>query len=729
MHLRILLEWAIVGLLIILLAGCSTKADDTPESIVDAQFTITLDSATDLYIEVTLDVSQITVFGELYEKSDIQAASTGDLETMGAIKLRLRQLLEEQLEETFIDATVTALSQKPTYENNRFYDEFGVTLSSTFFGMSDDVDGYDIINGVLDMGAEVMYEVTLHAETGWDNTYTLELSSSMYPPFTNGEKNVNTIRWTLQNEGGMGSSKAAKFSLQYKAPTTPTMNTEDIRLAFVVDSSNAKHIDLIGNIVANHIEIRDYDVLPPSISDLDFVTADGLRLFIENGLTSWQEVYQKTMVNITRKITSVIENSSFNQTLDTKFQWKDETTDNCSQPYNVTHMDDSPSIQAELIADDINLQLCDIPGRAFFGLIYTGGTANISANDMNFGDGLTAIGYPYNATLRLPQGLYLDGKNSYVWNQTAGLSGQFNSSKAPGYTEEQIETTIEIEISTTDLNLLGVFTGKTELSLGLFIEEKKNYHVSSIPDSFSLPEKLSIQYLVSDAFRLCVNEGVFDEESISAFLAKDKQLFQQKFVTLLPNLTVDGHINRNAFDESLQWDEDIGSMSSVSPVTVVSYAHSSYPLSFNLSMIPPSFEIKNQNLNLRGLQNQDVTYRIIFPHGTNVTCTDELGKVVKAQLDDGRNYIEVSFDSSESALTNNINCKIIPSALFVIGIFMPCIVSFAITLLLIVVIYIIRKKRKGGKTKGAVVADEERYDDGYGYEDEDYYVPPPPSTK
>jgi len=729
MHLRILLEFAIVGFLVISSVGSSLAENEQNESIVDAQFTITLDSATDFHIDVTLEVSQITVFGQLYKKSDIEAAATGDLETMGAIKLRLRQLLEEQLEETFIDAPVTALLQKPTYENNRFYDAFSVALSSVFFGMGDTVNGYNIINGVLDMGAEVMYEATLHAERGWDNTYTLELPSSIYPPFTNGEKNINTIQWTLHNEEGLDPSKAAKFSLQYKTPTTPTMNTDNIHLAFVLDSSNAKHIELIGNIVAKHIDIRGYDVIPPSISDLDFVTADGMRLLIENGLTSWEEVYQKTMANITKEITSVIENSSFNQTLDVAFRWNEETTNNCSQPYNITHMNDSPPVQAELIADDVNIHLCDISARAFFGLIHAGGTANISANDMNFGDDLGNIDYPYNVTLLLPQGLYLDGENSYIWNRTDGLSGRFNSSKAPEYTEEQIETIIEIEISTTDLNLLGFFTGETELSLGLFIEEKKNYHVSSVPDSFSLPEKLSLQYLSSDAFRLCIDEGVFDEEGISTFLTKDKQLFEQKLVTILPNLTVDGHTNRNAFDESLLWGEDIGTMSGESPLTVVSYAHSSYPLSFNLSFIPPSFEMKSQYLNLRGLQNQNVTYRIVFPHGINVTCTDELGKVVKDQLEDGRIYIEVSFDSSESALTNVVSCKIIPSALFVIGIFMPCIVSFVITLLLIIVIYIIRKKRKGGKKKGTTVVDNESYGDDYGYEDEDYYVPPPPAKK
>ena len=125
-----------------------------------------------------------------------------------------------------------------------------------------------------------------------------------------------------------------------------------------------------------------------------------------------------------------------------------------------------------------------------------------------------------------------------------------------------------------------------------------------------------------------------------------------------------------------------------------------------------------------GLKNQSVTYRVIFPHGTTVEFNDSLGRAVVKETDDGRKYIEISFNASESGLIDKVTCKIIPSTLFVVGIFMPCIISLIITIIMIIVILIIRKKRRG---KTETVAEEE---EGFeGYEDQEYYVPPPPSSK
>jgi hypothetical protein len=727
MRLHKLLDAIIVVLMISSFFVVDAAAEETAESIVDARFDIELETATDLQISVTLDVSEITVFDHTYYSSDIQNAATNDLESMGAIKLRLRQLLEEQLESSFEDAVITALNEKPTYENTVFYDEFGVNLTSAFFSMNETVNTYDFINGVLDMGAKVFYEFTFQAELGWDNIYTVTLPTSMFPPYTNGKKDGDRIQWEVKNEYGFQYSTTAELSVKLKDPTTPALETDDIRLAFALDASDTRQISLTTNILAKHINIRNYEMLPESITDLDVISADGMRLFIDNEFTSWAEFYQKTLANITRDAVLVIENSSFNQTLDAAFRWNDETTANCSNPYNITHMDDRPAIHAELIDDDVDLQICGISSRALFGLIHTGATANISANDVNFGDNLGQIGYLHNSTIHLPDNLYLDGENSYTWNQSEALSGGFASDVATDYNDEQIETLIEIEVSSTDLNLLSFFTGKTELTLGLFIQEEKNYSVTSLPYPFTLPEKVLLDYLNSDAIRLCIEEGVFSEEEAGTFLTNEKQLFENKMITILPGLEIDGHVNRNAFDDSLIWDGNIGEMDADDPVQVVSYAHSSCPLSFGLSFVPPGFEISNQSLSVRGLQNQHVTYRMIFPHGiSSVEVDDSLDRAVVDKTDDGRYYMEISFNASESGLVDDVSCKLTPSALFIVGIFMPCIVSLIITIILIIVIYIIRKKRKRGKK---MAVEEESFDDEYGYEDQDYYVPPPPSSK
>jgi len=407
------------------------------------------------------------------------------------------------------------------------------------------------------------------------------------------------------------------------------------------------------------------------------------------------------------------------------FSWDSETTANCSNPYNVTNMDNNPPMKAELVDNDVGLQICSISTRALFGLTHAGADTNISRDDINFGDKLSEIGYQYNGSLYLPDNISLASENIYNWNQSNPISGEFESDNPSSYSNEEIETIVEIEVRSTDLNLLSFFTGKTELTLGLYLQESRNYSVTTLPDEFTLPEKVSLKYLNSDAFRLCIEENLFGfgEDNICAFLTNEKKLFENRLENILSDLEVDGYVDRDAFDRSLVWDGDIANMDANTPVKVVSYAHSSYSVPFGLSFLPPNFEISNQSFNFMGLKNQSVTYRVIFPHGTTVEFNDSLGRAVVKETDDGRKYIEISFNASESGLIDKVTCKIIPSTLFVVGIFMPCIISLIITIIMIVVILIVRKKRRGKKE---TVTEEEGFE---GYEDQEYYVPPPPSSK
>ena len=165
-------------------------------------------------------------------------------------------------------------------------------------------------------------------------------------------------------------------------------------------------------------------------------------------------------------------------------------------------------------------------------------------------------------------------------------------------------------------------------------------------------------------------------------------------------------------------------MDGKTPIIVKSYAHSLYPMSFSFSFLPPKVDIPRRTINLSGLPDQSVTYRMIFPQGMSISAHDTLNKTLVEKTKDGRYYLEITFDASEHNISTELSLKMIPSALFTVGLFMPCIISLIIVVIIIIVIFILRKKRKGKKT--AVVVEGE---DVSGYEDEDYYVPPPPRSK
>lgn len=703
----------------------ATTAEDTIENRVNASFDIEFVNGTNLNVDITMNVYKLTTY-KAYDAEEIANASD---EEMGALKYELYLLLKNQLEGIFENADISNFAM-PTYDGGKFNEVLNVKLTSSFFEMNNSVTAHDFINGVLDMDAQVNYSLNLQAESGWNNTFKFILPKSMSLEFANTDDfdiHKNEITWTLENWDGEIPNRLAALSISFKNPTTSELEIEDISLEFELDTSDTKTTNLTTIISAKNIDIREYDFLPDFITNLDFVPTDGIRLFIDNRLISWDDFYQKTIEHVEEITVSKIENSSLNQTLTMSFNWDSETAANCSNPYNVTHMDNQPSIKAELTDSNIELQICSVSTRAVFGLINAGAKVNISQDDINFGDKLDEIGYKYNVTLYMPDNISLDRGNIYRWNQSNPISGEFESNISEEYSEEKIDTIVEIEMSGTDLNLISFFTGETELTMTLYMQETHNYSVTTVPDEFNLPEKVSLEYLNSDAFRLCIEEDVFIEDNVTAFLDNEKQLFEKMMGNIfqVPEFTVDGRVNRDAFDESLgRWDGNIADMDADTPVKVVSYAHSSYPVSFDLSFLPPKFEVVNQSFNFTGLQNQNVIYRMIFPHGTNVSFNDSLDRAVLKETDDGRKYIEISFNASEAGLTDEISCKIVPSSLFIVGIFMPCIVSLIITIILIIVIYIIRKKRKGRKE---IVI--ERESEGFGgYEDQDYYVPPPPPS-
>jgi hypothetical protein len=718
-----------------------TTAEDTIENIVDASFDIEMKSATDFKIKISMDVIKAVAFDVEYNKSDMARLATStnedDIEARAIIKNYLHESLEEQINNTFENANVYTTYKKPTYVDPVFYEEYDINLTSAFFGMNEKVNAHDFVNGVLDMGAKVSYAFNLKAEAGWTNTFTYGLPSTMMLKSANTEVTAgNEITWTVDNKNGDAVSKQATLSIQSKKMLSiPKQTSEDIALEFELDGRNAKSINLNTNILAKSVDIRNYSILPDFITNLDFVTSDGIRLFIDNELTSWGNFRNKTIKPVETAAISTIEKSSLNQTLTTLFSLDPETTTNCSTPYDITNMNKNPPIKAKLLNNDIKLKICDVSARALFGLIDSGATANISSTDINFGDKLGEIGYPYNGSFYLPNNISLAGEKIYKWNQSKPISGGFKSDDAPEYSNEKIQTIIEIEFSGLDLNLFGLFTGKAELTSKLYMKETSNYYVTTLPDEFTLPDKIKLGYLNSDAFRLCVEEDVFGGEKVSAFLNNERELFETRLISLLSGLKIDGLVNRDAFDRSIaSWDGEITNMDADTPVTTASDAHSSYPVTFSLSFSPPKFEITEQSLNLTGLQNQNVTYRIVLPRGTTMDASDSLNRLVPGKTADGRDYIEISFDASESGLTDIVSFKIVPSPLFALSIFLPCIVCLVIAVVLIIAILIIRKKRKGfgGKRrrpKKTKESKEDEEEESGGYEEQEYYVPPPPSSK
>ncbi|MDH7506578.1 MAG: hypothetical protein QHH15_02160 [Candidatus Thermoplasmatota archaeon] len=702
------------------------NAESTINNLIYATFNIELLSATNFTVNVEIIVNKITLSGNegTYTGSEIETISKTDQLILGAIAYELQILTKNTLTQSFAKNNVKSLKAIPTYEKGKFFNGFSVDLTPSYFNMHESIDIYSIVNGVLDMSAFVNYSFNLKAEPGWNNKYVFNLGNTFTFVRTTGSVSGTKIGWDVWNSDGTNPFVNAEIQLKKINTTTSKLNSEDIFLEFILNCKNPETTVLISNVLLRSIDIRPYQVKPDFISNLYFMPADGVRLFIDNNLLSWDLIYDKTVKSIQQKIKSTIEESSFNQSLDLIFIWDNKTTIDCVEPYNVQKMDDKPNIKAILTDNSVNLKFFNISSRALFGLINSGAEANVSKEDINFGENLNTISYNHNVTIFLPNNIFLDNKNIYTWDYNNTISGKFKSSNATSYQHEDKNTVIEIDIKSSDLNLLSLIGAKTELTFSLNINAEKEYFVTILPKEFTLPKKMSLKYLNSDAFRLCVEEKVFNESSVNNFLENEKNNFETLFKGVLPGIEVNSVIKKDVFEKSLAWDKDISKMEEKNPIITSIYGYCSYPISFNFSVILPSFDIPIKIFNFTGLQDENITYKIIFPNGVSVDVADPLNKTQKKQLSNGRQYIEISFSGLETNTTYEVLCKMNPSLLFIIGILTPCIVGLIITIVLIVLIFIVRKKR-GFKRKTPKVRKEEVT----GYEDEEYYVPPPPNSR
>ena len=697
--------------------------------LVENNVNLEMNNGTNLSASVELTVSRFFLEGsdKTYTHQEIEniANDNSKANIMGAISYAVRSEVLRQIKNSFEKAKVTPVDDLPSYKNGKFYDNFEIKLTSDFFGLNNSVNSYEFINGILDINGRVNYSFNFQAEQGWNNTYTITLGEDLGYYRTNGKVTNKRIEWKVLNGGGNQALKKATLSLKSVNPTSePTK--ERTRLFFNLDTKN--NPSLKSDIYIENLDIQEYGILPSFISNINYLPSDAVRLFVENGMLDWNEsIYKNTFKIIIEKLTKNIEKSDFNQTLDFVFSWDKETTLKCSNPYDLKNMDSNPPIIGTLIDDHVKLDIADISSKAFYGLLNAGGFANISKEDINFGETIGNIGYPYNISIVFPDNISLNGKNIHTWNDTLSFEGKLESKSTPEYETEDIAKNIEIRFESSDLNLLGFFTSNPELNFGINAKETNKINVTRLPNEFNIPEEITLDYLNSDAFKLCIQENVFSDTQINNFLNNRKQSFEEHINGIISDLKIEGKINRDSFDKNVDSNINISNMDSQPPVQTEMFSDTMQPVKFNFSFIPPSFNIPVQKFEFKGIKNQSVSYKILFPKGIDIDVEDTLNKVVLKETKEKQKYIEVSFSPEEYNLTSIASCKLKPSALYLIGLFMPCILSFVIVLILITVIMLIRRKRKYRKPSSFFK--ERKDEDDEGYEEHDYYVPPPPGSK
>ena len=712
------------------------RADDTATSIVDATITATYESGTSLHVTARMLVHQINdIFSDTYTQDQIEHNATSD--DIVAIKLRLRDSLNHQLQTSFPDTQITPIG-RPVYTIPYFTDEFTVNLTDAFFDAAPTINITTLVAGMLDSGADITYHYHLTSENGWNTTYLFTLPDTLQLR-TASTENVTAdhrqITWTVPNTNGTTPPTTATLALHATTPTTPPNTPERLTIDFALDTRTPASVSLTAHIQIHTLDLTAYHALPAFITGTTTIPADGLRLLADNHLLTYETIHNTTIQPLLDRLQPLLEASPFNQTLAFTFSWDQTTTTNCTPPYNTTHMDTEPAVTAQYRDPAVRLTIGTLTARAYFGLVNAGATATLTPTDLNFGIGLTSLGLPYTITLQLPQNITLDNQTTVHWNQTTTATGTLHSdvSPQPPYTMEKRSATIQIDLTKMDLNLPSLFTGKTELIATTTLTEDDALFILHTPPLIHLPSTMTLPYLNADAYRLCTEEGLLTPATQNDILASQQTAFESRLSTIFNGRTIKTLTNTKAYTNSLQWNGDIATMDDLVPIILATTADDATSVAASISLSPATFTIAPLHFTLPHLANTTTTYRLVFPPGQTLTTVDAAGQpYTKGTTSDDRAYVEFLFNDTNASMTTPVTCFLSVSPLYVLVLFLPLILVVVLLVILVIIILLIRKRRKGiprQPRKKSKAKKEESEEPSGSEEAEDFYVPPPPSSR
>lgn len=725
----------VLSLTLLLLLPNPITTADTPTSLVDATITAAYQNATSLHVTAAMLVHRIdNIFGTTYTQTDIDHLTNPD--DLGAIKLRLHDSLTTQLQHTFPNALITP-EGRPVYATPYFTDDLTITLTTQYFDTTI-TNITTLITGLLDSGTDITYHYTLTSTPGWNSTYLFTIPPALTlttATTTRLSPDNRQVTWIANNTTGTTPAVPASLTLHATHPTTPPNQPERITLDLAIDTRTPATISLTANIQLHTLDLTAYHVLPAFTTGTT-LPSDALRLLITDGLLTLDAIHTHTIQPLIDRLQPLLQNTTLNQPLTFTFTW-DNTTTNPTPPFNTTHMDTTPPLTAQYHNPHIRLTIDNLTARAYFGLINAGANATLTPTSLNIDTKNTLLGLPTTVTLTLPQNITLNNQHTITWNQTTNTTGTLHSDlqPQPPYTTEKHTTTITIDISKMDLNLIGLFTGKTELTTTTTLTQHDALNVIRTPPEIHLPTTMTLPFLNADAYRLCTEEGLLTQNDQTTILDTQRTLFEQRLTTIYNGRTIKALTNTKTYTTSLQWNGDIATMDNLAPITIDAYADDDATLAASLSLSPATFTIAPLHFTLPHIANTTTTYRLIFPSGQTLAAVTTQGQpYAQGNTSDGRAYIEFLFNDTSTILTTPVTCTLAVSTFYVLALFLPLILVIVLIVILLIVILLIRKRRKRSpglpkqrKTKPKKKGEEP--EEPTGSEDaEDFYVPPPPPS-
>jgi hypothetical protein len=616
----------------------------------------------------------------------------------------------------------------------------------------------ELIDGSLKMGAKITQTLKLAAKAGHSNEFEISVPKySIYqhpdqltishPNDEDRDSDYIVVKRIDNKDGNVSESEYLHDIVLKSANPTPALKTgvkEDVNIQLEIDVVNFDEIYIRDSLLEiSVVDLRESNIdLPQNITDLFFMSSDGIRLFYENGVIDENDIRDEIDGELTKTSESLEERLNSTHPIDLELTW-DFASINALEPLYYledtgvyTRMGVGRSVKGYIKSTDMiepHFFETNLTQNAIFGFLNAGAEAEINLR--------LKIKYDYKLNLTLPEGLRLKGelgrpgvRDSYLIPESETDDIIVISKNAPVYYSNQALIYTLIDIKELDMKNFNQFVSEVKIE----VEGTLHRILSSAHSSFNtiLPPEVTMTYVNSDAFRLAYYENLIDL----------KEITDEIYDIIQSNLTnvFEGNITPSIkFDEkSMKFDGDINDMDDDAPIKFTITAEGEMNIgsggggTFGSLMGPSQYNYDDLRLQafisheielpLVGKHGWNTTYKIIMPRYIEIVGTPKLENLTgtttdieTGTADEGRHYMKITIFSDDPGVKNikaviGIEINITPWY-FMSKIIIPIILSL-ILLIIIIYIYILRRKKRKALEKetgvaGVTVQDLTKYDE------------------
>lgn len=689
---------------------------------VYAELTFAQPNLTTLTLTGELWAYRYDIDGDAYDADDIAGAyhganrfnkNTGDA-FVADVERAVRSALQRTLAASFTDASVTGVratldrSSLVTPSGNPYDPPTHVTVTATIArtraaaGLGDLSDA--AVNAAFDAGARIAADLTLTTETGYQTVYAIGAPPGARWESGNGvSANGATLSVTLDNR--VGNAPSAPVTGRLYDPTATPPAAEDIRSAIEVEMGDIVagaagipvRVSVASDVRALDVSRRFAGALPPKVQ-LSFVNADGMRALKATGAIGDADVAKaddallaEVRADVERAfgpdatVTGGLDDASLARAAGSPF--------GAEPPLRFSATASTVYVVPGADADDIDLAL-RVGGTAKVDLklfAANGRETEYAIHPPGVGEFTKATGGTVAVNGLTANFVVPAGADAFPG--TLHLRGR----DVPVYDAADAEIQVLIDITDIDAGVGKALSGDLGTML-VDVTVVGSLKVIELPDEIkdSVPEKLDLKYVSSDAIRLLKERGYLSQENLTKLEESlGKQVREKLSAALGGEIPVESGLD----DETLAASLISTPISSDEPVVFRATAKIAKPLAGGPPQTQGAIALYTTDLplTLPSIQGLDTVYTVIAPKGLAITGVTGDG-VETGKSADGRDQFTVRPSGESTMLT--VSLAVTPA--FVLAKFWPVVLLAVILLVLIIgtpVALVMRKRRKGAAKK------------------------------